>query len=124
MLFRGPLIISLPVLRGRIVQLRREEEEEGRLHPVPRLCADVAAEGEPRGQLQDGHGRRHLPRRHQLRRDTLHAQVRSKAEAVGASIAHCWVVQLYFTQEIEVLCMLSIRPFSTLPMTSVKKHNE
>ena len=67
------LLLHLLVRRGRIVQVGREEEEEGRPHPVPRLGADVAAEGEPRGQLQDRHGRRHLARRHQLRRDALHA---------------------------------------------------
>ena len=38
----------------------RQEEEEVRLHPVPRLCVDLAAERKPRRQLEDGHGGGHL----------------------------------------------------------------
>ena len=51
--------------------LREKEEKEGRIHPVPRLRADLAAQREPRWELQDRHGGRHLSSRHQLRRDSL-----------------------------------------------------
>ena len=58
--------------------LREKEEKEGRIHPVPRLRADLASEGEPRRQLEDRDGGGHLPRGHQLRRDALHPQIRGQ----------------------------------------------
>ena len=52
--------------------LWKEEEKEGRIHPIPRLRTDLAAQREPRWELQDSHGGRHLPSGHQLRRDSLY----------------------------------------------------
>ena len=68
-------------LRLEFWDLRKEKEEERRIYPVQRLCADLASQGEPWRQLQDCHGGSYLPRRHQLRRDPLHPQICGQGQA-------------------------------------------
>lgn len=55
--------------------LQEQKIQKGRLHPVPRFGADLAAARKPRRQLQDGDDRRDIAGRHQLRRNAEHAEV-------------------------------------------------
>ena len=68
------LVRCVPSLT-RFILIGRQEKEEGRPYPVPRLGTDVAAAREPRRKLENGHDRRHQSGRHQLRGDPLHSTV-------------------------------------------------
>ena len=62
-------------LTGRIRLSGLQEEEEGRVHPVPRFGPHMVTAGEPGRQQQDGHGGCPLAGGYQLRRDPLHTKV-------------------------------------------------